>query len=53
VNTVGRKPEDLEPGEGAIVEADGKKVAASRYESDGAVKNGPTRHPLDPVETAT
>jgi nucleotide-binding universal stress UspA family protein len=85
VNTVGRAPEDLEPGEGAIVEIDGKKVAAfrdpqgglvtlspkckhmgctvgwnhraktwdcpchgSRYESDGAVRNGPTRHPLDP-----
>jgi nitrite reductase/ring-hydroxylating ferredoxin subunit len=90
VNTVGRTPEDLEPGEGAIVEVGGKKVAAyrddrgelvllspkckhlgctvgwnhraktwdcpchgSRYESDGAVKNGPTRHPLDPFETAT
>jgi nucleotide-binding universal stress UspA family protein len=89
VNTVGRSPEDLEPGEGAIVEVDGKKVAAfrdeqgsltllspkckhlgctvgwnhraktwdcpchgSRYESDGAVKNGPTRHPLDPIETS-
>ena len=90
VNTVGRTPEDLEPGEGAIVEVEGKKVAAyrddqgelvllspkckhlgctvgwnhraktwdcpchgSRYESDGTVKNGPTRHPLDPVATAT
>ena len=90
VNTVGRTPEDLEPGEGAIVEVEGKKVAAyrddqgelvllspkckhlgctvgwnhraktwdcpchgSRYESDGTVKNGPTRHPLDPVEIAT
>ncbi len=89
VNTVGRTPEDLERGEGAIVEVDGKKVAAfrdeqgelvllspkckhlgctvgwnhraktwdcpchgSRYESDGTVKNGPTRHPLDPLETA-
>ncbi|HET8526102.1 MAG TPA: universal stress protein [Actinomycetota bacterium] len=88
VNTVGRSPEDLEPGEGAIVEVDGKKVAAyreehggliqlsprckhmgctvgwnhraktwdcpchgSRYERDGAVKNGPTRHPLDPIES--
>jgi nucleotide-binding universal stress UspA family protein/nitrite reductase/ring-hydroxylating ferredoxin subunit len=88
VNTVGRSPADLEPGEGAIVELDGKKVAAyrdeggelvllspkckhlgctvgwnhraktwdcpchgSRYESDGAVKNGPTRHPLDPIDT--
>lgn len=87
VNTVGRSPEDLEPGEGAIVELRGKKVAAyrdeqgelsllspkckhlgctvgwnhraktwdcpchgSRYESDGAVKNGPTRHPLDPLQ---
>jgi len=87
VNTVGRAPEDLEPGEGAIVEVDGKKVAAyrdeqgelhllspkckhlgctvgwnhraktwdcpchgSRYESDGTVKNGPTRHPLDPFD---
>lgn len=87
VNTVGRSPEDLEPGEGAIVELRGKKVAAyrneqgeltlllpkckhlgctvgwnhraktwdcpchgSRYESDGAVKNGPTRHPLDPMQ---
>ena len=90
VNTVGRTPEDLEPGEGAIVEVEGKKVAAyrdeqgellllspkckhlgctvgwnhraktwdcpchgSRYESDGAVKNGPTKHPLDPLETST
>ena len=88
VNTVGRTLEDLEPGEGAIVEVEGTKVAAfrddsgglitlspkckhlgctvgwnhraktwdcpchgSRYESDGAVRNGPTRHPLDPVET--
>jgi nucleotide-binding universal stress UspA family protein/nitrite reductase/ring-hydroxylating ferredoxin subunit len=88
VNTVGRSPEDLEPGEGAIVELRGKKVAAyrnekgelsllspkckhlgctvgwnhraktwdcpchgSRYESDGAVKNGPTRHPLDPMQS--
>ncbi|MCI0635641.1 MAG: universal stress protein [Actinobacteria bacterium] len=88
VNTVGRSLEDLEPGEGAIVEVDGAKVAAfrddsgqlitlspkckhlgctvgwnhraktwdcpchgSRYEKDGAVRNGPTRHPLDPVET--
>jgi nucleotide-binding universal stress UspA family protein/nitrite reductase/ring-hydroxylating ferredoxin subunit len=87
VNTVGRSPEDLEPGEGAIVELRGKKVAAyrdeqgelsllspkckhlgctvgwnhraktwdcpchgSRYESDGVVKNGPTRHPLDPMK---
>ena len=87
VNTVGRSPDDLEPGEGAIVEVDGKKVAAyrdeqgalvtlspkckhmgctvgwnhraktwdcpchgSRYESDGAVKNGPTRRPLDPLD---
>ncbi|HJS27808.1 MAG TPA: universal stress protein [Actinomycetota bacterium] len=87
VNTAGRSPEDLEPGEGAIVEVEGKKVAAyrddrgtltmlspkckhlgctvgwnhraktwdcpchgSRYESDGAVKNGPTRHPLDPID---
>jgi nucleotide-binding universal stress UspA family protein/nitrite reductase/ring-hydroxylating ferredoxin subunit len=89
VNTVGRSPEDLGPGEGAIVEVDGKKVAAyrdeggelrllspkckhlgctvgwnhraktwdcpchgSRYESDGAVKNGPTRHPLDPIDAS-
>ena len=87
VNTVGRSPEDLELGEGAIVEVDGKKVAAyrddagelvtlspkckhmgctvgwnhraktwdcpchgSRYDSHGAVVNGPTRHPLDPVD---
>jgi nucleotide-binding universal stress UspA family protein/nitrite reductase/ring-hydroxylating ferredoxin subunit len=87
VNTVGRSLDDLEPGEGAIVVVDGKKVAAyrgedgalvtlspkckhmgctvgwnhrartwdcpchgSRYESDGRVHNGPTRHPLDPVE---
>ncbi|MDP9341240.1 MAG: universal stress protein [Actinomycetota bacterium] len=87
VNTVGRSLDDLEPGEGAIVVVDGKKVAAfraedgslvtlspkckhmgctvgwnhrartwdcpchgSRYESDGQVRNGPTRHPLDPVE---
>ncbi len=86
VNTVGRSPGDLELGEGAIVEVDGKKVAAyrdeqgelvllspkckhlgctvgwnhraktwdcpchgSRYESHGEVKNGPTRHPLDPI----
>ena len=86
VNTVGRSIEDLEPGEGAIVEVGGKKVAAyrpesgdlvtlspkckhlgctvgwnhraktwdcpchgSRYESDGTVRNGPTRHPLDPL----
>lgn len=90
VNTVGRSPEDLEPGEGAIVELGGKKVAAyrdeqgeltllspkckhlgctvgwnhraktwdcpchgSRYENNGAVKNGPTRHPLDPIEAGT
>ena len=89
VNTVGRSLEDLEPGEGAIVEAGGKKVAAfrdergalvtlspkckhlgctvgwnhraktwdcpchgSRYERDGSVKNGPTRHPLDPIDAA-
>ncbi len=89
VNTVGRSLEELEPGEGAIVEVEGTKVAAfrdetgalitlspkckhlgctvgwnhraktwdcpchgSRYASDGAVRNGPTRHPLDPVETA-
>jgi nucleotide-binding universal stress UspA family protein/nitrite reductase/ring-hydroxylating ferredoxin subunit len=88
VNTVGRSPEDLDPGEGAIVELDGKKVAAyreesgsltllspkckhmgctvgwnhraktwdcpchgSRYLADGTVKNGPTRHPLDPIAT--
>lgn len=87
VNTVGRSLEDLELGEGAIVEVDGKKVAAyrdesgkivtlspkckhmgctvgwnhraktwdcpchgSRYDSRGAVINGPTRHPLDPVD---
>jgi Rieske Fe-S protein len=23
----------------------------SRYEADGTVKNGPTRHPLDPIPT--
>jgi nucleotide-binding universal stress UspA family protein/nitrite reductase/ring-hydroxylating ferredoxin subunit len=88
VNTVGRAPEDLDPGEGAIVELDGKKIAAyredsgsltllspkckhmgctvgwnhraktwdcpchgSRYLADGTVKNGPTRHPLDPIST--
>jgi nucleotide-binding universal stress UspA family protein/nitrite reductase/ring-hydroxylating ferredoxin subunit len=87
VNTASRSLEDLEPGEGAIVEVDGQKIAAyrdgsgnvstlspkckhmgctvgwnhraktwdcpchgSRYELDGSVKNGPTRHPLDPVE---
>jgi nucleotide-binding universal stress UspA family protein/nitrite reductase/ring-hydroxylating ferredoxin subunit len=87
VNTVGRSVEDLELGEGAIVEVDGKKVAAyrdasgelvrlspkckhmgctvgwnhraktwdcpchgSRYDSHGGVVNGPTRHPLDPVD---
>ena len=86
VNTAGRSLDDLEPGEGAIVEVDGTKVAAyrdgsgafvtlspkckhlgctvgwnhraktwdcpchgSRYEHDGAVRNGPTRHPLDPI----
>jgi nucleotide-binding universal stress UspA family protein/nitrite reductase/ring-hydroxylating ferredoxin subunit len=90
VNTVGRSPDDLEPGEGAIVELGRKKVAAyrdeqgtltvlspkckhmgctvgwnhraktwdcpchgSRYLADGTVKNGPTRHPLDPFETKT
>lgn len=90
VNTVDRSPEDLEPGEGAIVEVGGKKVAAfrddrgalvtlspkckhlgctvgwnhraktwdcpchgSRYESDGSVKNGPTRRPLDPIDVGT
>jgi Rieske Fe-S protein len=88
VNTVGRSAADLEPGEGGIVELDGKRVAAyrdeqgaltvlsprckhmgctvgwnhraktwdcpchgSRYEADGTVKNGPTRHPLDPIST--
>jgi nucleotide-binding universal stress UspA family protein/nitrite reductase/ring-hydroxylating ferredoxin subunit len=88
VNTVGRSLDDLELGEGAIVEVDGKKVAAyrdgsgdlvtlspkckhlgctvgwnhraktwdcpchgSRYDSHGQVLNGPTRHPLDPVDT--
>lgn len=87
VNTVGRSIEDLERGEGAIVEVSGHKVAAfrdqtgalitlspkckhmgctvgwnhraktwdcpchgSRYESDGTVHNGPTRHPLDAFE---
>lgn len=87
VNTVGRSIDDLELGEGAIVEVGGKKVAAyrsesgelvtlspkckhmgctvgwnhrattwdcpchgSRYQSDGSVRNGPTRHPLDPIE---
>jgi nucleotide-binding universal stress UspA family protein/nitrite reductase/ring-hydroxylating ferredoxin subunit len=86
VNTAGRSLHDLEPGEGAIVEVEGTKVAAyreesgafitlspkckhmgctvgwnhrakswdcpchgSRYERDGSVRNGPTRHPLDPV----
>lgn len=90
VNTVGRSAEDLEPGEGAIVERDGKKVAAyrdeqgelhllspkckhlgctvgwnhraktwdcpchgSRYEQDGSVKNGPTRHPLDAIASSS
>src|ERR687892_109287 len=88
VNTVGRSAADLEPGEGGIVELDGKRVAAyrdeqgaltvlsprckhmgctvgwnhraktwdcpchgSRYKADGTVKNGPTRHPLDPIST--
>lgn len=36
VNTVGRSIEDLEPGEGAIVEAGGKKVAAFR-DDDGSL----------------
>jgi len=90
VNTVGRSPGDLEPGEGAIVEIEGKKVAAfrdeqgvlvtlspkckhlgctvgwnhraktwdcpchgSRYDSHGEVRNGPTRHPLDPNDIDT
>jgi nucleotide-binding universal stress UspA family protein len=89
VNTVGRSLDDLELGEGAIVEVNGKKVAAfrddsgelvtlspkckhmgctvgwnhraktwdcpchgSRYDSHGAVINGPTRHPLDSVDAA-
>ena len=85
--TVGRSLFDLRPGEGAIVEIDGEKVAAfvdddktlytvsarcqhlgctvawngrgrtwdcpchgSRYDSKGAVLNGPTTKPLPPVE---